>query len=70
VVEGATSGMDQETLVTGGSTAGVGAGLVVLLVGVGVGTMALQAVGGAVVLLSMAALTVYLAGLDEPAGSH
>jgi hypothetical protein len=62
--------MDQETLVTGGSTAGIAVGLVVLLVGVGIGPAALQAVGGAVVLLSMAALTVYLAGIDEPAGSH
>lgn len=51
-----------------GSIGGVTVGLVVLLVGVAShGGQQLQAVGGAVVLLSVAVLAMHLSGLDTPA---
>lgn len=50
-----------------GSIGGVTVGLAVLLVGVAShGGEQLQAVGGVVVLLSIAVLTVYLSRLDAP----
>jgi len=61
--------MDQETLVTGGSTTGVFVGMVVLIVGVLVGEFALQLAGGGLALLSTFTLTAFLAGLSEPEGA-
>lgn len=61
-------GMVSGSVTSLGSIGGVTVGMVVLLVGVAShGGEQFQAVGGAIVLLGVAGLAVYLSGLDAPA---
>lgn len=68
-VERPHPGMDRETLVTGGSTAGVIVGSAVLIAGVEFGSLAVQGVGGALALAGTLALAAYLAGLEDEGGA-
>ena len=62
--------MASEASVFGLSFLGVVVGLAVLLWGTELGDYTIISGGGVVVLLGVALMTVYLAGMDHPASDH